>query len=203
MKKLFIAFITLFAMLSLVSCKCTNDTPVLGETELNVENTVSAAREYMYLNYGDNYRWYETTVLMKNFLDEENDGSVAAITSVFQILAEVDSTAFDTEVFIFTTTEEESKMEVYHSFWVGDCVLNTEAIALTFEEAYNRVMESNFVKPHSKYCVLRKEVAPVDCNPQYIFGNVKAQLYVDAVTGEVNDYNPAYKGFTMPLGEWP
>jgi hypothetical protein len=51
--------------------------------------------------------------------------------------------------------------------------------------------------------VLRKEVAPLDCNPQYIFGNKRAQLYVDAVTGEVKDYNPAYKGFTMPLGEWP
>lgn len=203
MKKLFIALVTLFAMLSFVSCKCTSDNTVPAEASLNVENTVSVAREYMYLHYGENYRWYETTVLLKDFIDEENDGAIQEITSVFQFAEELEEEAYDTKVVMFTNTETSSSMEIYDTFWVGDCVLNAEAIVLSFEEAYNRVMESNFVKPHSRYCVLRKELGPLVCNPQYVFGNVRSQLYVDAVTGEVRDYNPAFEGFKLPAVEWP
>ena len=52
--------------------------------------------------------------------------------------------------------------------------------------------EANIPKPHSKNVVLRKEIGSLDANPQYIFGNSQAQVYVDAVTGEVRGYNPAF-----------
>lgn len=81
--------------------------------------------------------------------------------------------------------------------------MHVEDIEITFNEAFQRVMESNYPKPHSKNCVLRKEVGSTDYHPQYIFGNPHAQLYVDAVTGEVTDKNPIYEvyGFKIPLGE--
>ena len=86
-----------------------------------------------------------------------------------------------------------------------DFPLNDEAIVLTFTEALDRVLAANYPKPHSKYVVLRKEIGPKAANPQYIFGNLKSQLYVDATTGAVSDSNPVFavKGFTIPLGEWP
>ena len=53
--------------------------------------------------------------------------------------------------------------------------------------------------------VLRKQVGPVDANPQWIFGNLHSQIYVDAVTGAVSKDNPAFDGLNLgtPLGEWP
>lgn len=84
-------------------------------------------------------------------------------------------------------------------------MLNDELISLTFKEAYQKIMEINFPKPHSKQCVLRKPLGPIDCHPQYIFGNIRSQLYVDAITGGVTDKNPAFYGskFNSPVNNWP
>lgn len=68
-------------------------------------------------------------------------------------------------------------------------------------------MASNFPKPHSRNCVLRREIGPIpDVNPQYIFGNTKSQLYVDAVTGSVTNHTPAFQpdlAFSSPTANLP
>ena len=211
MKKVFLFLATVAMMVSVASCKCTSDKqePVesaVEQTELVVENLVSTDRQAMYLNHGGDYRWYETGIQLKNFLDEENDGAIDMVVNVFQVVEEYDSTSFDTFVYKYQhfadgTVNEDS----VHGFWVEDYPLNEEAVVVTFKEAYEKVMAVNLPKPHSRQVVLRKQVGPVDANPQWIFGNLHAQIYVDAVTGEVSDENPAFKGlgFKMPLGEWP
>ena len=173
--------------------------------ELVVENTISSDREYMFLNYGDNYRWYETCILLADYLDaDEQDGKVEGVSNVFQYLTVVDSTSFDVNVVISAYAKDKYTYEVHPGLWVGDSPLNEENIALTFEEAYERVMAANYVKPHSRNCVLRREVGPApNVAPQYVFGNQRSQLYVNATTGEVRDTNPAFEGFEKPLGEWP
>ena len=65
-------------------------------------------------------------------------------------------------------------------------------MTVTFNEVLEKINEVNMPKPHSKQCVLRKQVGPVAANPQYIFGNVKSQIYVDAINGKVSDENPAF-----------
>ena len=172
---------------------------------LVVENTVSTDREFMFLNYGGDYRWFETCILMKDFMDEETDGSVEAVTSIFQVVTEIDSSCYDTHVIMTVHTLDTSTIEVKEGFWVEDYPLNNEAICISFEEAFIKLMESNYPKPHSRHCVLRKEVGPVFTNPQYIFGNSRAQIYVDATTGEVSDINPVFPDAKLngPLGEWP
>jgi hypothetical protein len=68
------------------------------------------------------------------------------------------------------------------------------------------MMSVNFPKPHSKHVTLRNPVGPAAVNAQWIFGNIKEQIWIDAVTGEAKKSNPAFpeeKGFKMPLGEWP
>lgn len=210
MKKVFLFLATVAMMVSVASCKCTSDnqeqTPVLKATELVVENLVSTDRQAMYLNHGGDYRWYETGIQLKNFLDEENDGAIDMVVNVFQVVEQYDSTSFDTFVYKYQhfadgTVNEDS----VHGFWVEDYPLNEEAVVVTFKEAYEKVMAVNLPKPHSRQVVLRKQVGPVDANPQWIFGNLHAQIYVDAVNGNVSDKNPAFdaKGFKMPLGEWP
>lgn len=215
MKKILFSLLAMFMMcfaISLVSCNgCGNkpaaeDEPELNPaiTELVVENVVSTDREYMFMNYGGDYRWFETCVVLQNFLDEECDGTVAGISNVFQVVEEKDKGA-DTFVVLAAHTPDTTAYEVKHGFWVEDFPLNEEEIKVTFAQAFEKLNQVNLPKPHSKQCVLRKEVGPKECNPQYIFGNVHAQIYVDAVTGDVSDTNPAFGDIKLakPLGEWP
>lgn len=173
--------------------------------KLIVENVTNADRQYMFTNYGGDYRWFESCIVLKDFLDEDCDGTVAGISNVFQVVEEQGNGA-DVFVILAAHTPDTTAYEIKHGFWVEDYTLNNEKIKVTFAQAFEKVNQVNLPKPHSKQCVLRKEIGPVDANPQYIFGNARAQLYVDAVTGDVTDKNPCYpedKGFKMPLGEWP
>lgn len=182
------------------------DTIALVDTNkvINVEKTIATDREYMYLNFAKDYRWFETCILLKDYMDEECDGAVASVTSIFQVVTEVGS-GFDTKVVMSNHDSEGSNIDVKDGFWIEDCVLNDEVIKVSYQEAFEKMMATNMPKPHSKHCVLRKEVGPKDANPQYIFGNTRAQIYVDATTGKVSDKNPVFEGtnFGTPLGEWP
>lgn len=173
--------------------------------KLIVENVTNADRQYMFTNYGGDYRWFESCIVLKDFLDEDCDGTVAGISNVFQVVEEQGNGA-DVFVILAAHTPDTTAYEIKHGFWVEDSPLNNEKIKVTFAQAFEKVNQVNLPKPHSRQVVLRKQVGPVDANPQYIFGNSHAQLYVDAVTGDVSDKNPCFpedKGFKMPLGEWP
>lgn len=208
MKKIFAFLVGLMLMICVSSCTCTQQKETLADSEvaeLVVENTVSTDRQDVYLNHGENYRWFETGVQLKDFLDEENDGTIELVVNVFQVVEEKDSTSFDTFVYKYQHTLEGTASEAIHGFWIEDYPLNDEVIKVSFREAFEKIQEVNYPKPHTRQVVLRKQVGPVDANPQWIFGNLRSQLYVDAVTGEVSPENPAFKakGFKMPLGEWP
>ena len=218
MKKisLFIMSLVFALVMSFSACTGCNKTQTVDEpnvestelvdtAEMVVENVISTDRQYMYMNYGGDYRWFETCITLKDFLDEENDGTVTSVSNVFQVIEESETGA-DVHVVLAAHTPDTTAYDVRHGFWVEDMPLNEEAIVLTFKEAYERLMEANCPKPHSKHVVLRKEVGPVVCNPQYIFGNSEAQVYVDATTGDVNTEDPVFpesNGFGKPLGEWP
>ena len=204
---------TLFLITTLTfgisSCKCTNEAPadetVVAE-ELVVEHVVALDRQAMYINHANDYRWYETGIQLKDWLDEENDGTIDMIVNVFQAIEKYSETTFDTFVYKYQHLSDGTvNEEGIHGFWVEDYPLEEEAIKVTFKEAYEKVMAVNLPKPHTRQVVLRKQVGPVDANPQWIFGNLHSQIYFDAITGEVSDENPAFKGLNLgtPLGEWP
>ena len=216
---LFLMSIMFCVMLGLTSCDgckqtpATPDTPdttaVANETgELVVENLIAMDRQEMYTEYGDSYVWYETCILLDEYLDEDCDGSIAEVVNVMQGIIE-DETGADTYVYKFQHFADGTyAKDNVHGFWVEDEALNEEKVPISFLEAYEKLMATNLPKPHSRYCTLRKQVGPIDANAQYIFGNVEAQVYVDAVTGAVSDVNPAFGPdkepvFNGPLGEWP
>lgn len=214
MKKFFV--LTILANLILF-CSCTNcanknvkfstDTTLVvqQDNDLNVEHIIAMDRQAMYVNHGDNYRWFECCMKLNNFLDEENDGSLVEIVNVFQTVIARSEHSFDTKVYKYQHFADGTYAnDSVDGFWIEDQPMNDDAIKITFQEAYNNLMATNMPKPHSRYVTLRKQVGPLDANPQYIFGNLRETVFVDAVTGEVRDYNPAFeKGFKMPLGEWP
>lgn len=209
MKKFLMFLVSLMLMIGVSSCNsCSNNQETYADSEvaeLVVENTISMDRQDVYLNHGEEYRWYETGVVLTNWLDEENDGSIEMVVNVFQVIEQLDSTSFDTFVFKYQHTLEGTTSDSVHGFWIEDYPLNEEVIKVSFAEAFEKIQEVNLPKPHTRQVVLRKQVGPVDANPQWIFGNLHSQIYVDAVTGAVSAENPAFKGlnFGTPLGEWP
>lgn len=214
MKKILFMLVAVLCM-GLVSCNscksekadnATNDTVeavVTNDSALVVENVVGLDKQYMFNTYGKDYRWYETCIVLKDFLDEENDGTITGVSNIFQVVFEKGNGA-DVNVVMITHVGDSTQVDVKRGFWVEDYPMNDEAIKVSFKEAYDKVMAVNYPKPHSRHIVLRKEVGPQDANPQYIFGNSQAQLYVDAGTGNVVDKNPVFPAnLNMPLGEWP
>lgn len=182
----------------MMSCSCeknkpTEDVAVNDSTAgFVVENLTGMDRQKMFQDYGKSYNWYETCIVLKDFLDsEETDGTVTGVSNIFQVSEEKGS-GVDVHVIMFTHVGDSTQVDVVNSFWVEDFPMNEDAIKLTFKEAYDRVMAANAPKPHSRQVVLRKQIGPNPINPQYIFGNQTAQLYVDAVTGDVRTKNPAF-----------
>ena len=191
-------------MIGLNSCNSCSVNEVTG-TPVTVENLISLDRQSMFTKYAEDYRWFETGIQLKDWLDEENDGAIDLVVNVFQAVEERDSGSFDTFVVKFQHIDGETYEEAVHGFWIEDFPLENEAIVVSFEEAYDKIMAVNLPKPHTRQVVLRKQIGPNPCNPQWIFGNLHSQIYVDATTGEVRDYNPAFEGVNLgtPLGEWP
>lgn len=205
MKKFILLFLTCLVFISCEKQKKVTPTVTLGNPTLNVERITNLDKEAMFINHGGNYRWFETCMKLNNFLDEENDGSLEEVVNVFQVVTDYDGKCFDIKVHKYQHFADGTiANDSIDGFWVEDQPLNDEVIKITYQQAYEKLMATNCPKPHSQYVTLRKQVGPVDANPQYIFGNLREVVFVDAVTGEVSTDNPAFpQGFKMPLGEWP
>jgi len=216
MKKIVLGLIMVLTILfSFSSCNsCSNKAPevnledtvvVIQPVDLNVERIISLDRQEMFINHSKDYRWFETAMKLNDFIDADgNDGSLEEVVNVFQAVKERGNGA-DVKVYKFQHFANGTiAKDSVDGFWIEDEPLEEEAIVLTYAEAFERLMQANIVKPHSCYCTLRKPVGPIDCNPQYVFGNIRETVFVDAVTGDVTSYNPAFgPNFSKPLGEWP
>lgn len=219
MKKLFSFILAVTAIISLTACNGCNkqeaaagfgaskDTVVFGAPKM-VDYIIATDRQEMFMNYKGEYRWYETNITMKNFLDEETDGTVESVNNIFQVVEQKSETAYDVQVHFFEHTAKGTTKDVVASFWVEDWPMNDEDIKINYEKAFEIVMSVNMPKPHSRKVVLRKAVGPYDANAQWVFGNIRSQIYVDAVTGEVSETEPSFDPknsgkLAKPLGEWP
>ena len=203
MKK--VLFILLMAILvaGITSCdgnkkqQSNTTTEQVADSSLVVEDLISMDREAMTLEFTKNYKWYETCIVNQDNFDSNNASTpvVVEVTNIFQCPLNNHVASAEMQVVEYTHTKDTTTMKVNKGFWLGDQPMNNEKINLTYTDAYAKMMATNLPKPHSKQCVLRKELGPKKCNPQYIFGNKQAQIYVDAITGNVTDKNPAYEGF--------
>ena len=218
MKKSFILTFLMGLVLSFASCTgCSNgdntgkdssliDTINIKEA-IDVSHAIALDRQTMYAKYKDNYRWYETEILLPYFLYSDSVTSdPEMVVNVLQSIVEEGNGA---DVWVHKFQHFKDGTVVHDSiqgFWIENYALNDEVIKLNYTTAYDRMMQSNFPKPHSRYVTLRNPIGPVAINAQWIFGNINEQIWIDAVTGDAKNSNPAFqkeKGFKMPLGEWP
>lgn len=160
---------------------------------IDVEATVKADHEYMSNNYDCEYVWYEAEMVLGDYIDAEDfDGSVASITNVFQTIHH-DSVMDKSKVVMIEHHGELMVVKEIQGLWIEDVVMKPEDLKLTYKQAWDKLMATDCVKPHSKYVVLRNPLGPKPCNPQYIFGNAHGELlFVDGVTGDVSNENPAF-----------
>ena len=194
MKKIFIFNLFALCMSVIVGCSsCKKDNKEAVSTDLNVENITNTDKQYMFTTYGKDYRWFETSILLSDWLDSENfDGSFEKITNIFQVVRETSSTSADVHVIFATHTNDSTAYNVEEGFWIEDSDMNGDSIKLSYKDAFERINEVNLQKIHTKNCILRKPVGPLECNPQYVFGNIDEQIWVDAITGDVRSTNPAF-----------
>lgn len=207
MKKILFVFLTGLVLFCSCTGNSTKDEKILTDnviTVLNVEHTISTDRQAMYLKGGD-YRWYETCVLLSEYLDSENPSSnPEMVSNVFQRMVEKGN-GYDTWVYKFQHFPDGTCLiDSVRGLWIEDNPLNEDVINLKYLDAFNKIMQVNSPKPHSKQVCLRNPVGPMLCDAQYVFGNIREQLWVNAKTGEVVNSCPAFPlGFKMPLTEWP
>lgn len=204
--------------------------PVTG---LDVNYINGSDIDWMGMHYADkDWEWVESCVDMADFIDEsDGECEVVAVANIFKYIEIVDTVtgSFKPVVILRAHVADTSVTEIKEGIWVGDDPMNDyNPMEVDFAHAWNYMMMANCVKPHSKHCVLRKEVGPIGgLDPIYIFGNKYAQVYVMSNTGEVTTTNPAFphKNFEnnvadtceyegtiygpkntrigCPLGEWP
>ena len=209
MRKLFI--LALLCGMFMSSCtKCSNgpqdEQVVEQDTAFVVEAINQSDFDSMIAKYSDtDFRWYECDILLKDFLDEECDGTIEELVNVYQTVTEKDGGSFDTQVYkVQHFADGTVYTDSIKGFWIEDYPITMEDIKVSYAEAFELIMAVNLPKPHSQYVTIRKPIGPLECNTQYIFGNIHAQIWVDAVTGEIREANPAFpQELQKPLGEWP
>lgn len=168
MKRL-IYFVILVLSIMLVSCK---------EEKIVPENIISADREYMVLNYGEDYRWFETTV---HYLNE--GGTAESVESIFQVVDwSSDSTSADVKVIRIIHTLDNDSIRVTDEALLGYSSMNEMKIAITYEDAFNI---ANCIKPYPRYCILRRPLG--NDYAIYIFENEEQSIFINAETGEIDE----------------
>lgn len=175
---------------------------VLQDFSEGADHIIALHRQTMY-ELADNkkYAWYETRFTFADSLKYENlsDAMLADITDIFQ--------TFGPDLCYMITTNVANGTLIpapAPGLWIEDFDLSNCEIKLTINEVLQRLVEVNMPLPPAISITLRKPVGPIPCNAQYVAGNPFETVWVDAVTGEVTNWCPAFpKNIGKPLGEWP
>ena len=159
---------------------------------------------------GLEYEWRNSKVLFNAAITAEtiNDLHVTDVTDVFYYWNNGPWVQFITSNVKKGTLVPSAIQDV----WIEDSDLSNAEIKLSAEDVLERLKEWNGVLPKNAVSMtLRLPVGPVSCNAQWVLGGIYDVVFVDAVTGEISNWNPAFnpnnepKGgdFGKPLGEWP
>jgi hypothetical protein len=183
---------------------------VVQDFTAGVAHIQALHRQTMFALNGGEYEWRNSKVTLNDVITAENidDLHITCVTDVFQLWTD------DGPVVQFISSDVHNGTifpRPIHDLWIEDASLNNAEIKLTAEQALQRLKEVNCPIPAAKSMSLRLPVGPCRCNAQWVVGDVYDVLFIDAVTGEVSNWCPAFnptkgaKGgdFGKPLGEWP
>lgn len=145
---------------------------------------------YMLLK-GHEYEWRNSRVVFNDTITAENidDVHVTGVNDVFYYWE-------DGPWVQYVNSNVDDGVQIpwpIQDIWIEDADMSDATINLSAEDALQRLKEYNGILPKTYFITLRLPVGPVECNPQWTFGDIRDVLFVDAVTGEITDYNPAFK----------
>lgn len=184
MKKFLMLMMAAVLLLGATSCNSCKREKQTNKTQ--VERIIASDYNYMESVHED-FVWYEAQIVTNEWFDESNTVTVASVTNVFQYIE-----GGQPHVVMFNHYDGKCDTTLYDDIWLEDCAMKPLDVTVTFKDAYEIMMKSNYPKPHSQKCAIRKSVGPYDSNAQYTFGNIESTLYVDARTGDVSLYDPAF-----------
>lgn len=163
---------------------------VVQDFTAGVAHIQSLHRQTMYHLNGGDCQWRNSKVTLNEDLTYENidDLHIVSVTDVFQLFAP------DPVVQFISTDVEKGTILPWpmHDLWIEDANLNDAEIKVTAEQALQRLKQWNGVLPKGKSLSLRLPIGPKACNAQWVVGDVFNPLFIDAVTGEVRDWCPAF-----------
>jgi len=146
------------------------------------------------LTGGKEYQWRNSRVILNDTVTMENidDLHVVAVNDVFFYW---DSQKGPMVQYINSHVKYGVQIPYpINDIWIEDADMSEQPIKISAEEALMRLKEWNGILPKDcNFIILRLPVGPKDCNPQWTFGDVYDVLFIDAVTGEIRDYDPAFK----------
>lgn len=184
---------------------------VVQDFTAGVEHIQALHRQTMnVLIEGQHYEWRNSKVLFNDSITFGNidELKVVEVTDVFYYWNDEGPNV----QFIASNVKKGTILPpVIHDVWIEDASLNDKEIKLSAEDVLVKLKEWNGVIPPSICMSLRYPVGPCECNAQWVIGNAFDVIFIDAVTGNVSNWNPAFnpnnkaKGgdFGKPLGEWP
>lgn len=176
-----------------------------------VSNIQALHRTTMYALIGSGeYEWRNSQVLLSDVITAEtiDELYVTDINDVFYYWQ-------DGPWVQFVNSNIDQGLQVpwpIRDVWIEDANLSQCEIRLGAEDVLKKLKEWNGLIPDgARSLTLRLPVGPMVCNAQWVIGNIGDVIFVDAVTGDITNWNPAFnpsnkpKGgdFGKPLGEWP
>lgn len=147
-------------------------------------------RQTMYALNGGEYQWRNSKVTLNDDITAEtlDDLHIVSVTDIYQLFVP------QPVVQIIATDVEKGTVLPWpiNDIWIEDASLNDAEIKITAEQALQRLKEWNGVLPGGKTISLRLPVGPKKCNAQWVVGDAFNAVFIDAKTGEVSDWNPAF-----------
>lgn len=168
-----------------------------------VEHIAAMHRQTVYRLYGgEQYAWYETRVVFNDSIKAETIAGlkVTDVTDIFQLFGPARCQWISTDV-----KEGTIIPKPIPDIWIEDCDMSHAEIRLWPEDVLDKLKAWDGIIPPAKGMTLRIPLGPRRCNAQWVIGNIMQVIFVDAVTGDITDWCPAFPvpGVSGPLGEWP
>lgn len=176
---------------------------VVQDFTAGVEHIIALHRQTMFNIYkGEQYAWYETRILFNDSINDANidDLHVVDVTDIFQLFDPARCQYISTNIKNGTIIPKPIP-----DFWIEDVDMSNSEIRLTVKDVLEKLKAWDGIIPPATGMTLRQPLGPRNCNAQYVIGNIMQVIFIDAVTGEITDWCPAFPipNVNGPLGEWP
>lgn len=176
---------------------------VVVDFNKGVEHIQAQHRQMMYgIAKGKKYAWYESKVMFRDSLKADNldDVHVVDVTDVFQM--------FDPALCQTISTNIEKGTIIpapIPDLWIEDVDMSELPLKITAGDVIEKLKAWDGIIPPAQGMTLRCPLGPRRCNAQWVIGNIKDVIFIDAVTGDITDWCPAFPDPRVdgPLGEWP